>query len=728
MRKSQIYNVIFVALFLCLLAATNSQAGFEPVMATSDPSQWQAGPGMPEATSAGDGIKFQCSFNGQLSRFYWDYPLSVDLTKSATLELELSCPDNGAVQSVGLYLKSGKGWYLWIRPVVKSGRQKLFLQVKDAATEGRPAGWGKITGVRVSFQNNLAAKTFITFHRLKAGNSGIVLVNGTSSAPDKEERKVADKAAERLSKWLEDAGVCHSVLDDDDIAGGRVRSAAVIILPYNPHLGDREMNQLEKLSANGSKLIVFYNSNPRLAELLDMQLGKYQAAGEPGRWSYFIFNSSAPAGIPRKIIQDSGNIFTVFPIAGKGRIIAYWQDISGRTLSDPAWVQSEKGAWMTHILLGEDSENKTKMLVALLGHYDSGLRQVTAQNAVRQHENIAGASCNQRGRANEFRGVWDHSGLGLYPGNWKKTCQILAQSGITAVFPNMLWAGADHFPGKYVSQIEESKPFGDQMAQCVKAARASGLEIHVWKVCWNLGKAPKDFAASMRKQGRAQKNARGEPQNWLCPSDPANIALELSTIAEVVSRYDIDGIHLDYIRYPDANSCYCAGCRARFEKWSGQPVAKWPAEVLSGTRENSFKKWRSLQITEFVRKVRAEIRQIKPNVQLSAAVYPKYPDCLESIGQDWGLWLKEGTVDFVCPMDYFPNVSSFRETVGRQLAMQTKGRRIYPGLGVTLDEGDLKREVFLGQLRTLRELDSGGFMLFDLNPSLADNFLPLLGK
>ena len=121
------------------------------------------------------------------------------------------------------------------------------------------------------------------------------------------------------------------------------------------------------------------------------------------------------------------------------------------------------------------------------------------------------------------------------------------------------------------------------------------------------------------------------------------------------------------------------------------------------------------------------MKKIKPTAKLSAAVYPKYPECADSIGQDWGLWLKEGTMDFVCPMDYFPSVSSFREILNRQQTIPNGNKRIYPGIGATLDTGDLGNEIFIGQLRALRERRFGGFILFDLNPSLAANFLPLIG-
>ncbi|MDD5483317.1 MAG: family 10 glycosylhydrolase [Kiritimatiellae bacterium] len=671
-------------------------------------------------------MKFSCVFNADKTRLYWDCPAAADLSAAATVEMELTAPAPEAVQSIGLYLKSGRGWYLWIQPLARGGRQKFFFQTASAATEGKPAGWNKINGVRVSFQNEAAADSFVILNALKAGAGQIILVKATSSAPDKDARAVARKTTARIAKWLGDAGVAHSILDDDDIAAGKLRSAAVIILPYNPQINDREMRQLGKLAAGGARLIVFYGSNPQLAEMLGMKLGKYQAAGGPGHWNGFVFNNSAPPGMPAKVIQESGNIYTVFPDSEKSRIIARWQDSEGKTLADPAWVLSEKGAWMTHVLQSEDSEQKKKMLLALLGYYDQSVRNAAGKYFCRRQEYRPPPAL--KARQNEFRGVWNHSGLGLYPGDWNKTCRLLAGGGITAVFPNMLWAGAAHFPSKYAGRMVSTVQFGDQMAQCSAAARATGLEIHVWKICWDLQNADKQFIAGLRRQGRLQKNGRNESLNWLCPSDPANSALEVNAILEVLNRYDVDGIHLDYIRYPDENSCYCAACRRRFENWSGAAVKKWPADVISGGKSGAYKTWRALQITEFVRTVRREMKKAKPSARLSAAVFGKYPECAESVGQDWGLWLREGTVDFVCPMDYFPSVSIFRTTLARQLSLPNGNRRVYPGIGATLSEGDLPPEIFLEQIRALRAGGAGGFVLFDLNPSLAANFLPLLGN
>lgn len=725
---------ILAALSVILLMATNSPAGFAPVIAIPGQGQWRAGQGAPEATPDNGGIKFPCPFTGQDARFYWDLPVSVDLSKNATIVLDVTCSNHEALQSLGLYLKSGNGWYLWLRPLAQSGRQRLIFQMNAAATEGKPSGWNKITGVRFSCRSGAGGKMDMILHGMSAGNSAIILVKGTSSAPNDGERAVAQKATARIAKWLEDMGISHSVFDDEAVIAGKARSARIVVLPYNPQIGEREFAQLEATVRAGGKLIVFYGSNPALANLLGLKIGKYQSAEEPGQWSAFQFNRSAPNGTPRRIIQESGNIYSVFPGSESSRIIAFWQDSSGKQVSDPAWVQSDRGLWMTHILLGEDSDNKKMMLLSMLGYFEPGIWKEAAQSAVvagarKPGKSAATSAGHKQGLPeNEFRGVWNHSGMGIYPGDWNKTCAVLAEAGITAVFPNILWAGLAHFPSKYTAQSEQSRKAGDQMAQCAAAAKAAGLELHVWKVCWNLTMAPKEFTERMKKDGRIQRNAKGDPVLWLCPSNPENIALELNTIKEVVSGYNPDGIHLDYIRYLDENSCFCPGCRQRYEKWSGKPVANWPGEVFSGAQRARYRQWRCAQITDFARKVRGETKKLKARLKLSAAVYPKYPDCIDSIGQDWGLWLRENTVDFVCPMDYFPSVSAFRGALDSQLALPNSNPRIYPGIGATLDEGDLNRDVFSGQLRALRERGAGGFMLFDLSPSLSVNFLPLIGE
>jgi uncharacterized lipoprotein YddW (UPF0748 family) len=281
-----------------------------------------------------------------------------------------------------------------------------------------------------------------------------------------------------------------------------------------------------------------------------------------------------------------------------------------------------------------------------------------------------------------------------------------------------------------VPQSEAVSRYGDQLKQCVAAAHAKRLEVHVWKICWNLSNAPESFVATMRKAGRLQVTDTGKELEWLCPSHPDNVALELKAVSEVLNRYPVDGIHLDYVRYPDDHACFCNGCRKRFGQRLGEKIPDWPQSAQSGHLSGAYNAWRSEQITTFVCAVQTQVRNANgptsKKIMVSAAVYPEYPGCINSIGQDWGRWLKEDLVDFVCPMDYTVNNGTFKTLVQRQLALANAGGRIFPGLGVTASESQLTPDQVIEQIRQTREAGAGGFVLFDLNRTLEHDVLPAL--
>ena len=128
----------------------------------------------------------------------------------------------------------------------------------------------------------------------------------------------------------------------------------------------------------------------------------------------------------------------------------------------------------------------------------------------------------------------------------------------------------------------------------------------------------------------------------------------------------------------------------------------------------------------FVAQVAAQIREIRPGVRLSAAVYGYYPGCADTIGQDWGAWLKAGYVDFVCPMNYTPDLAKFESMLRSQVQATGAAGRLYPGLGVTATESRLNALQVGEQIRAVRDANCGGFALFDLNMVLRNEVLPIL--
>lgn len=336
----------------------------------------------------------------------------------------------------------------------------------------------------------------------------------------------------------------------------------------------------------------------------------------------------------------------------------------------------------------------------------------------------------QSARAGEMRAVWDHYGLGLYPGNWKRTGRELASRGITDVFSNVAWPGLALYASPTLAVADIARARGDLLAAGLEGAHAAGLRLHAWKVCWRTDKAPPELQRRWRSEGRMQVSDAGRGLDWLCPTDPRNRGAELAAVRELATRHrDLDGIHLDYIRYPDSHACYCPGCRARFERQGGAAVAAWPRDVRAGgAREDAFLAWRAAQVTAFVRDCRSELRAANPRLQLSAAVYGSYPSCVRSVGQDWVRWVRDGWLDFACPMNYTEDPAKFARYVELQMQGLGRGfeRKLVPGLGVTAAESHLTAAATIDQVLLARRSGAGGFALFDLNPELAEGVLPVL--
>jgi hypothetical protein len=134
---------------------------------------------------------------------------------------------------------------------------------------------------------------------------------------------------------------------------------------------------------------------------------------------------------------------------------------------------------------------------------------------------------------------------------------------------------------------------------------------------------------------------------------------------DILNRYDVDGIHFDYIRYSDD------GSSLNYQPWGYNPVALARYKKLKNVTatpapsDGTWLQWRRDQVTALLRKVYLKAWARKPNVRISAALitYGNPPADLtlaswqakESYGrvlQDWRAWMEEGILDLACPMIY----------------------------------------------------------------------------
>ena len=140
----------------------------------------------------------------------------------------------------------------------------------------------------------------------------------------------------------------------------------------------------------------------------------------------------------------------------------------------------------------------------------------------------------------------------------------------------------------------------------------------------------------------------------------------------------------------------------------------------------AFIGWRAAQVEQFVAEARLTVRSQAPGKLLTAAVYGKYPSCIDAVGQDWEAWLRSSLVDYVMPMNYTENIETFRQFVTEQTRDKNQAKRIIPGIGVTAAESRLNAVQTIDQIKVLREVGCPGFALFDLSTTLQQEILPIL--
>ena len=358
-------------------------------------SAWQPFLGAPAPVSAASGIAFPLPFSRNVDRAAWDKPLSMDLSAATAFEIELACQAPEAIRQLGLYFKSGTGWYAASKPLPGGGPRTLVLAKSDFTTEGTPAGWNQITGIRLSPWKGEARDTALIVRRISTVEGGsLILVQGTSSCPGASERAVAAKTTERISRLLIEAGIGHTIITDDDLAKGALAQATAALLPYNPIPTAPQLKALTAFLKRGGKLGVFYGASPALATAMGFKLGPYIKAERPDRWRTIVVDDPLAWLMPPRIWQKSPNLMPAYPATKESRTIAFWENAQGIRQPEPALVVSPHGFWMSHILLNDDVTSKKELLVSLCAHLDPAVWAPAAARAIQD-----------AGRINDFHSL-----------------------------------------------------------------------------------------------------------------------------------------------------------------------------------------------------------------------------------------------------------------------------------------------------------------------------------
>lgn len=498
--------------------------------------------------------------------------------------------------------------------------------------------------------------------------------------------------ANHIRRWLGSEGISARVETPAKMSSALAKERIAFLVGFSSP-GRAEMKTLTSFRARGGKLVVFHSASPALADLMGVKPLGYKAADYPGQWSRMDFASSMPEGLPKSILQTSSVLQRAVPVKGKGRIIATWTDRNGRSTGDAAWIATAGGFWMTHVLSADGDEDlKARLLGAIVGSVHPGAWTLDAhtRRKAAQHRQLRAIALKQVPLPGEIHAVWDHSGCGLYPGNWPRTIRLLRESRVTDLFVNVAGAGFAHYPSKVLARSKTCLTEGDQLAKCLAAAKGSGIRVHAWMLCFTASRAAAGEMERFRKLGWRLKTVDGKLSEYLNPGNPAVAAHVLSAIDEIQSRYPVAGIHLDFVRW--------------YER------AAKPAGAADA-------------VSRFVTEAR---RRVKRPKWLTAAVLGKYPQCVASVGQDWAGWIDMGVVDYAVPMDYTESNAAFESYLKQHAQTRSRARRVIAGIGVTANESRLDAGEVIAQINLARRYGLAGVALFDLDTMLEKSVFPYL--
>jgi uncharacterized lipoprotein YddW (UPF0748 family) len=302
-----------------------------------------------------------------------------------------------------------------------------------------------------------------------------------------------------------------------------------------------------------------------------------------------------------------------------------------------------------------------------------------------------------------------------------------------------------------------SRPSFDPLAMVIEQAHAAGLKVHVW-VSVNLVSSaselppsrqhvvyrspewlmlPRELAAEMRALpvrspayvGRLARWTRAHSEEveglYISPASPAAAIHTAAVIGDMAQKYRLDGVHLDYARYPNDSFDYGPAALDQFKLEILSTVSA-PERSAAAARErldplafpnlfpNRWEAFRRSRLTSLIMRVRTAVKAARPGIVVSAAVVPDAQYAFEHRLQDWRTWLDESLIDVLCPMAYTPDASVFQQQVAAAKAY-AGDRPVWAGIGAYR----LSSAQTLEHIAAAQRLGTAGIILFSYDALIA---------
>ena len=241
--------------------------------------------------------------------------------------------------------------------------------------------------------------------------------------------------------------------------------------------------------------------------------------------------------------------------------------------------------------------------------------------------------------------------------------------------------------------------------------RSLGLELH--------GRHPRDPRYLRRLTEHAWANRKSFEGLFASPSHPGVQARVQAVWLELATNYDLQGIHFDYVRLPSPQFDYSRGTLDRFRAWVRPHLSsgRYADLVRASTSDpyamadalgDLWDQFRRGQVTALVRRIYRSVKEVRPDLIVSAALVPDPKEARVKRYQSWWSWLADGLLDVAVPMAYTTDHEQFDAWVEEARVSAGARERVWVGVGA------YKNSVTetLQQIDAARDREVGGVVVF----------------
>lgn len=341
--------------------------------------------------------------------------------------------------------------------------------------------------------------------------------------------------------------------------------------------------------------------------------------------------------------------------------------------------------------------------------------------------------------ATAIRGIW-HRPVEKNEAAVEATVSRLQQAGLNTIFLETFFHGYPIFPSQTYQQMgipENQYPTfkgWDPLATWVKVAHAHGMKLHVWFQSFYVGtdavsgmgpilKKYPDWAnvqySAITKTG-PQPSTLERGAYFADPANPQARHFLVSLLQELVDRYPVDGVQLDYMDYPmsfapdQVNFLPTTWGYSQFARKAFQAEAGVDPVVLTPTELELWQKWtnyKEQQVNDYMQEAAQVIREKHPNVQVSATAFAKLLESKVKKQEDWALWAQKGWIDFLAPMLL---TSSVKVVQSDTTFVKTTSQAKVPIIsGLFSPFNGSGPETLMDQIVAARQGGAAGFSVFD---------------